>query len=289
MGGEATEQRVVTAPNRQREVRFHVEVVPAMADPPVVPCYDAVFSERTGESHLLFRDVSGTHVSVQGQPSPATPQCRRIAEAFGRFHAHWWGHPALGELGDLPSRESVSRDIDSSRQCFPEFASKAADLLSSNELQLYDRVLASLTDLWQRADDRRNLTLIHGDAHFGNVLVPRDARQHGALLVDWQLWNVNWGTDDLANLMALHWSPETRQRLERDLLGVYYNTLAAHGVQAYTWSDCWQDYRLSVVTRVLLMPMWERLGGVPTNAWQADLGRALSAFRDLGCEDLLSM
>jgi len=61
----------------------------------------------------------------------------------------------------------------------------------------------------------------------------------------------------------------------------------ACGVEGYTWRDCWNDYRLAVVTRALFMPMWQWSSGQPPRAWWASLECALQAFEDLGCAELV--
>jgi len=52
-----------------------------------------------------------------------------------------------------------------------------------------------------------HLTLIHGDAHYGNILLPKDPASHALRPIDWQCWEVRVGTDDLAFQMGLWWFP----------------------------------------------------------------------------------
>jgi hypothetical protein len=287
MGGGGSEQRVVGAENLRREVHFHTAVAPLMPDPPVLRCYDAACSEERATSHLLFDDVSETHVSVEGGCPPTHRQCERIVEAFARLHAFWWGHARLGGVSELPTAGSVAAYIAAIRRCFLEFAEALGDGLSRDRSALYARALACLEDLHKGADDPSTLTLIHGDAHFGNVLVPLDPSADGALVIDWQLWNAGRATDDLANLIALHWRRERRSALEHRLVRHYHGHVVRSGTVRLSPHDLWQGYRVSVVTRVLFMPMWMWSGGVAEPSWRAGLENAFAAFEDLDCGELL--
>jgi aminoglycoside phosphotransferase (APT) family kinase protein len=133
----------------------------------------------------------------------------------------------------------------------------------------------------------KNLTLIHGDANLSNVLLPHDPDRNSAIIIDWQLWGVSFGTMDLSHLMALFWDREHRLSMEKDLLMRYHQRLVRHGVKSYEWADCWHDYRLAVILRVLFMPMWFRLGGSSVSWWKKSLERAMQSFADLECLELL--
>jgi hypothetical protein len=132
-----------------------------------------------------------------------------------------------------------------------------------------------------------NLTLIHGDANLSNVLLPHDPDSNGAIIIDWQLWGISFGTMDLSHLMALFWDRELRLSMEKDLLMHYHQELVRHGVENYGWADCWYDYRLAVILRVLFMPMWFRLGGSPVSFWTKSLKQAMQSFAGLECLELL--
>jgi hypothetical protein len=282
-----SEQRVVGADQWRWEVQFHTEIARMMDGPPVVPCYDALFCDETGRAHLLFLDVSDTHTQPTYPLPPSLPQCESAMDAFAEVHAFWWDHPALGEIDELPDAESTLAYVTSVRGCFPRFADFLGDRLSNARRRLYDGVLASLPRLFERVARGTGLTLIHGDASFQNVLVPRDLHTGRALLIDWQLWGISFAAEDLANLIALHWYPGRRKETERDLLRRYHAGLVRHGVEGYAWADCWRDYRLAVVTRALFMPMWQWSSGQPPRSWWANLECAMQAFNDLGCAELL--
>ncbi len=126
--------------------------------------------------------------------------------------------------------------------------------MADSERQVYEKTLGALPRLMERVTRGKDLTLIHGDSNFSNVLLPRDPDRHRALIIDWQLWGISFAAEDLAHLIALFWDKEHRERMERDLLVRYYEGLIQHGVKNYKWTECWDDYRLAVILRVLFMP-----------------------------------
>jgi hypothetical protein len=280
-----SQQRVVGKLERRREVLFHTRVAPMMPDPPVVRCYHAAFDEESGASHLLLDDVSITHVQATPRVPPPIRQAASAMEALADFHAFWWDNPQLGTIGTLPSPESAGEHTANARAHFPGFAAACAEAVSSERRKLYETVLDALPRLQRRVTGHGNLTVIHGDANFSNVLLPRDPESDRSRIIDWQLWGVSFAAEDLSHMIALFWDREHRRSMERELLSRYHDRLLRNGPSAWSWTDLWDDYRLAVILRVLLMPMWFWLAGSP--AWRGSLERALQAFDDLGCRELL--
>lgn len=282
-----SEQRVVGSKQRRREVEFHNKVATLMPNPPLAHCYQAAYCKESGASHLLFDDLSETHFQGKSSPPPPITDCGNAIDAFAEFHAFWWDNPMLGDIASFPSQESVAEHIANTRTHFSRFADTLGSRLSDSRRQTYEKALDSLPRLWERVTRRNDLTLIHGDANLSNVLVPREPDQERAVIIDWQLWGISFAAEDLSHLMALFWDKEPRQSMEKDLLIRYHQGLIRHGVKNYGWSDCWHDYRLAVILRVLFMPMWFSLSGSSDSFWESSLERAMQAVEDLDCLELL--
>ncbi len=275
-----------------REVELYTAVAGAAGDLPIAPCYDAVHRAEDGRSHLLLADLSATHGQTPWPLPPTRSECEQAVECLGRLHAGFWEDPRLArDIGAAPSRQRLSDGVRRLEETFRGFADFLGDRLSPSGRALYERVLAALPALWERRyrdlyDRRHALTLLHGDAHSWNFLYPREPGRDGVRIIDWQAWRPGRGTDDLAYMIALHWYPERRKTLEADLLRRYHETLLRHGVAGYGWDACWTDYRESAVGN-LSIPVWQWSVGVPPNVWWPHLERALLAFEDLGCSELL--
>lgn len=99
-------------------------------------------------------------------------------------------------------------------------------------------------------------------------------------LFDWDAWRIGSGADDLAYMMAMHWYPDRRHRLEAPLLDLYHDVLLAHGVSGYDRAALALDYRPATLRRI----MWPRshaIANVPPVIWWNKLERILLAFDDL--------
>jgi len=273
----------------QNEVEFYRRVAPAMQHPPVVRCYDAAYSPETKRSHLLLDDLSASHAEVDSRPSPPRETCERVMDCLARFHAFWWEHPRLGkDIGSAPEPP----DVAGMEEHLAGFISFLGDQLPLDKQRIYKRVVSTALDRWHRrfAEKRTRpndgLTVIHGDAHFENFLLPREAEQDRLRIIDWQFWNVSAGPQDLAFMIARNWTREERRLLEMDLVRRYHDGLLRHGVEGYSWEDCWRDYREQSIENVLI-PMWQWQGQLtPETDWDG-LEKAFDAFEDLECEELL--
>ena len=269
----------------RKEIVFYREIAPAMNELVSVPCYDAAYDPETRSSHLLLRDMSETHIVCLDPGNERN--CERAVESLAHLHAFWWDHPRLGDdVGRFLTREEREEEWSDAERRTGEFIQMLGDRLRKPWRETYESVVRSLPGLGQRHEQGRNLTLVHGDAHLGNFLFPRDPDADGTYMIDWQFWHPTIGGTDLAFMIATEWEPEIRRRLEQPLLRRYYSCLLQHGVRDYGWDDCWADYRLSVILVSIFIPVWRW----SVFKWEPDMTtveRSMTAFEELGCSELL--
>jgi hypothetical protein len=270
----------------EREVAFYRQAAPHMASGLLPRCYDAEYA--TGRFHLLLEDLSETHTIVTDWPIPPTVEaCERIIDTWAAFHGFWWGHPLLGRgVGTFLDQAALDKIAVEYRGRFERFAETLGDRLGSEARAIYARVAEARERLFTPARLYSAPTLAHGDAHVWNLLYPRDGAGSGIRLIDWDGWRLAHGTLDLAYMMAVHWYPERRARLEPRLIERYHAGLLARGVTGYSLDRLWEDYRLSVV-RNLSIPVWQQSFGLHPSIWWPHLHRVLAAFQDLDCAALL--
>jgi hypothetical protein len=146
-------------------------------------------------------------------------------------------------------------------------------------------LLGAVPRLLTRHRSRRNMTNVHGDAHVWNCFLPRDGAGD-VRLFDWDGWRIGIASSDLAYMMALHWYPNRRRRLERPLLDRCHATLVAHGVRGYDRRALDEDYRLATLLQVMT-PVRQAAYDLPPAIWWNHLERIMLAVDDLGCRDLL--
>jgi len=168
---------------------------------------------------------------------------------------------------------------------FAVFADRLGDELSGERRTFYERLIAAIPQLHKRYRNARNVTLAHGDAHVWNCFLPRNG-SNDVRWFDWDGWRIRVPTSDLAYMMAMHWYPERRQRLERTLLDHYHAVLLENGVRNYNRADMQEDYRLSVLWSMII-PVFQAGLKLPPVIWWNNFQRIMAAVDDLGCRALL--
>jgi hypothetical protein len=162
----------------KKENEYYNVIARTMNNPPSPTCYDAAFSPDTGKSHILLADLSETHFQTDWPLPPSRSHCEAVLDSLAKFHATWWNHPELGKsIGKFPSSDSIDEFVQSMEKKFAGFVDFLDDRLSVDRRHLYEMVLSTVPGVWKerirdQRTDGKDLTLIHGDAHFWNCLHP---------------------------------------------------------------------------------------------------------------------
>ena len=149
------------------------------ADAPELPlarCYDAASDAATGAYHVLLADLTATHsAGVAGHLPPTVAESEQLVDALAQIHAYWWNHPTLPFCaGAWPSAASQVAFAEWATRTYPSFEHVLGDRLSPQRRRMMAQIVAGLPHLLQRLVRGSDLTVIHGDAHIGNVLFPHD-------------------------------------------------------------------------------------------------------------------
>jgi ecdysteroid kinase len=269
------------------EVSFYQNLAPATSSQ-TVPCFAAAYAPHPARFHLLLADLSSTHSHAQWPLPPSHTQLEQAVDCLAAIHAHWWEHPRFGQ--DIHPRfdeTSLADWLAVWEQQLARYLDFLGDRLPARRRVLYEQALEPLLALiLRRRQSRRHYTLAHQDPHPYNFLFPHDTAADTTRLIDWSTWDIELGARDLAYLIALHFFPEHRARVERPLLERYYDALIALGVRNYRWDQLWADYRLFAIWN-LFIPIEQFWWGVPARVWWLHAERAFLAFDDLGCAELL--
>lgn len=269
----------------QREIFFYQQVGPSMHAPFMIPCYSADFDEQTNASHLLLKNVADTHLE---DTNPNTNHhCELVIDALAQFHAFWWDHPRLGvDIGEFRNQQETQASQTQAENAVHDFLAHTRDTLNPTWRQNYQDVIRALPNLHQRHAKQQQMTLAHGDAHLGNFLFPKSSSINHAYVLDWQFWHATICGTDLAFLMATDWPIETRHHFQDRLLQRYYRQLVQQDVKGYSWEDCWNDYRLSVILVSIFIPVWRWV----IFQWKVNyqtVENAMTAFQELDCRGLI--
>lgn len=183
-------------------------------------------------------------------------EARQVVRALADLHAGFWDSPRLrADLSWLKARDHNPRYRLERYLCavaLPRGIRRFADLVPAALQAAVPRLLAArdaLEDAWAEGP----LTLIHGDAHAGNLYFLPE----GIGLFDWQVAQRGQGMRDVSYFLANSIPTEVRRRHEGALIDLYLATLAARGVRAPAAPIAWQQYR--------------------RHAWYAFIGAAVTA------------
>lgn len=277
----------VSSEHNRQEIEFYNTIAGEMSNPPFISCFDAAYSSESGKSHLLLDDLSETHFQPEPPQPPSTVNCKSAVKCLAQLHAFWWEHPRLGkDVGKLFDENRLTAFVGDVEKNIVGFIDFLGDELSAAQRKIYDRLLASKHKIWGRLTDAAGLTVTHGDAHWWNFLYPCEMDKHRVCLFDWQLWHIDVGARDLAFMVALGGYSKRRAAMEQSLVRCYYDGLVTHGVKNFTWDDCWDDYRWSAI-RNLNVPVIQWSQGRSAELWRSNLEKAMFAYKDLKCSDLI--
>jgi Ser/Thr protein kinase RdoA (MazF antagonist) len=193
---------------------------------------------------LLLEDLaaSGCRFADITTPCDWVRACA-VMQGLAKLHAAHWESPRLhGDLAWLRGsrQDSIFRvgrflsDV-CLRPAFERFGELVPSELRAAAGFVGEQRLV-LEALWSRPP----LTLIHGDAHAGNLFF--DGPEVGFL--DWQVVQRGQGMRDVSYFLGSSLSPETRREHGEALIRVYLAALAEEGVQPIPFSVAWEQYRL---------------------------------------------
>jgi hypothetical protein len=272
----------------RQEVAFYSQVAAEMPAGLLPRCFEAEWDAETQHWRLILEDLGDSHRIVTAWPLPPTvEECEAILRARARFHAIWWEDPRLGKsIGQCGDAKAVEAYLKRFGEKFGDFETRLGDRLPGERRDLYARLLDRAPPLLKRIESRRAVTIVHGDAHVWNCFMPLDGGSD-IRLFDWDSWELGVAADDLAYMMAMHWYPDRRRRMEPMLLDTYYAALQEHGVGGYSRRELDDDYRLSALWHIMT-PVWQAGANIPTVIWWNNFERIHMAVEDLGCRELLT-
>jgi len=252
---------------------------------PLAPCHAALRDDAGGATCLVLTDLRETHTETTWPLPPTEARCHAAMAAFARLHAHGWeAVPGVASSEALIERErQIAAHVDG---LLPGFFDTLGDRLTPERRAIFETAVNAYLPLKEARLRDGPVCAIHGDAHFWNLLYPRDSGRGGCVVIDWEDWRVDIGGADLALAMAMHWFPERRARLERALLGSYHDALTEAGVAGYGRDALDADYRLAHLCNAII-PVFQFEAANAHASWWPNLERWFLAFDDLGCRDLL--
>ncbi len=220
------------------EARFYATLAEATGVHTLRSAYADVDPE-TRHGVVITGDVVAAGGEFLDALSPySTDQTAESLSEFARLHAHSW------ESNDLADEPWLAPRLSS------YFAYRGVDDIQANfdgpvgvdvapEVADAERLANALRALAVRGEGP-GWTVIHGDAHVGNIFLDADGTPG---LLDWQIvQRGHWGID-VGYHIGSALTTADRERSERDLLAHYLECLRSHGIDPPAWDDAMDAYR----------------------------------------------
>ncbi len=241
-----------------------------------------VASGRAGRFVLVLEDLTSRGVRFADVTRPLTAETARlVVRALARLHAAFWESPrfrsdlAWLEGHDRDARYRIGRLL-SAVAVTPALA-RFGDLVPP-ELRAAAGRIAAARDRLEQAWARPPCTLIHGDAHAGNLYFPPG----GVGFLDWQVVQRGQGMRDVTYFVVESLPTALRRNCERELIDLYRATLTEHGIAAPPPDTAWAQYRLHALYAWIASVVTSAAARLQSEAIvRAGLARSSAAVMDL--------
>lgn len=221
-----------------REARFYAEVADGLpVNTPAV--YHTAM--RDPDFLLLMEDLQPAE--EVDQLEGCTPDQAAIAvEQAAALHGGSWDDPRLLGLewltGGLGLWKMAAAQAPALQQAF---RSHYEGKLEEEYLAVGDR-LVQATDAWLALLDHPRC-LWQGDFRLDNMLFGAAGGRYPLAVIDWQVVTLGLPATDVAFFLGCGIDSDLRRSHEQDLVRHYHEGLVGHGVEGYSWDQCWRDYR----------------------------------------------
>jgi hypothetical protein len=261
-----------------REALFYHHVAGATGVRTLPSVYTDV-DEATQANVIITEDVVADGASFLDPLSPYSPdQVALSLEELAKLHSATWRHesyrdagwldPWLPELAQSVGSEKIQRNFDGPIGAgVPEAVRDASRLFNA-----YTKVAAD-------AATAAEWSVIHGDAHVGNVFLRGDGRPS---LVDWQLVQRGPWFLDVGYHIASTLTVEDRRSAEKDLVRHYLERLGHGGVQVPAESEVWSGLQKGFIHGFFLWGITVFVDPAITAALLGRLGTAVDDHQAFG-------
>lgn len=233
-------RRVAIAQTRMglREAKFYETLAPKLSLR-VPEAHVVRYEEDEGGAFvILLEDLNESGCTVSSGPeSPSPDQAAKALEDLAGMHvrfedasirereAGWVTAPEpASDYGSLRLQEGLDHHRDKLTEAFAEMA------------EVYIARREALHDVWQQGPS----TVIHGDAHIGNLFFEGDAIG----FLDWGIIALSTPLRDVSYFLNMCLSVADRRAREADLIRHYLDVREALGGVAISFDEAWKTHRL---------------------------------------------
>lgn len=235
---------------------------------------------------MLLEDLTDQDCSFRDLASKCTAdEARLVVTMLARLHAAFWESARFHTDLAWVKRYETNRDhrmLDLVRRvavpiAFEKYGDVLPDEIRAVVPHLMDNYLR-LEEEWARGPR----TLLHGDAHLGNIYF--QAGEAG--LLDWQVCQFGQGMRDVTYFLVNSLAEKIRLEHQESLIRHYLVTLAEHGA-TLDFDTAWRQYRLQSVYAWIAGVVTAPSNFQPDTVVVAGLSRACKAILDLDAIELI--
>lgn len=229
---------------------------------PQVYCVD--FDKKTLLMDEVVDGVQGIHFDEDGESGELfRNQYCVILKEIAKMHAVFWENENAFSKAGLDKRhetkDSLLAHINGMEQNFLAYREKEqtgripkvwnglSNTIDADTLHYFEDAIRFLKQKYipmieERFHRGKNITIIHGDLHPGNVFLLKSSGTP-VKMIDMEAVRAGLCTEDLAMFMALHIGPDKER--SKPLLDYYYECLCRN-VKGYSYEMFMDDYRISI-------------------------------------------
>lgn len=259
------------------EVRFYNHLAAELTGVPA--CHGSAFDRLTGRFVLVLEDLPASCEFPDTLHPLDVDRAALVVERLAALHATFWNRVTADRSGPLGWVYSASEDPTSrlTGRLLTASARRIADRTDTPVQR--GRFIDENYRAVARLIDRPPHTVMHGDAHPGNVYF----RDGEAGLLDWQAVRRGHPGRELSYTLVTGMTADDRRRHQRDLLDHYRRALHGHGGPDLDGDDLWGRYREGALYAYVAALITAGMGGMQNEAIAlAGLRRAVDALEDLG-------
>ncbi len=260
----------------ETETRFYRELAPALTGLPTA--YGSAFDPVTGRFVLVLEDLAVDRCEFPDTLHPLTPeQVSQVVELLARLHGTFWER--VPDWAYAASADSAALLTSPLLKTSARRIAEKADIPVERGRFIDDnyRAVAALID-------RPPNTVMHGDAHPGNVYF----RNGAAGLLDWQAVRRGHPGRELAYTLVTGMATADRQTHQRDLLDHYCDVLAGSSGPELDRDELWDRYRTGALYAYVAPLITAGMGGMQAEGIAMEgVRRGVAALDDLDTVALL--
>lgn len=218
-------------------------------DMPAPETYYANFDPDTFAYLIMMKDVGSTVKFPDERHDVSRKEAESLVDTLARLHSRFYESPELG-TATLP----FARWHDwwpNMMKASPGFAPCCDKAFGECEHIMPARLFKRRPEIWPKtmasaaAHAHLPQTLIHSDVHLKNWFITGDGRMG---LHDWQLATIGHWSRDFIYSITTALSIENRRAWEDDLLTLYLEKMAEHGVPRVSKDMAWKNLRQQLMT-----------------------------------------